>query len=322
MTLQPTESGIAIRRLTGTGIAIIAVFLGGFCAWAATTRLSGAVIAPGIIVVESSVKKVAHSTGGVVREIMVREGSVVSAGQVVVRLDDTVLRASLGVVRAQLDQATARLARLTAERDELREVTFPAGLHERGSEEAVATSIVGERHLFESRRQLQDGQRLQLHERVSQNEDEVRALEAQLEANRQELKLTNDELTGVAELFQKQLAGITRFSQLKRDKARLEGEAGQLAAQIAQAHGKISEIKLQIIQLDQNFRTDLLIDLRDTQGKIAELTERLVGAQDQLQRVDIRAPLDGSSTSWRCTPRTRSSAPARRSWGSCPAPTD
>src|SRR6185437_8250228 len=249
--------------------------------------------APGCLVVRSSVKKVQHPTGGVVAEIDVHDGDHVKAGQVVVRLDATVAQATVGVVQVQLDELRARLARLMAERDDADHVTFPADLEARDGDAQIAGTLAGERKLFESRRLAKTGQRSQLEERVAQSNQEIRGLEAQQTAKEQEISLIDTELKGVNELWDRNLVAITRLMQLRRDRARLSGEQGQYVAEIARAKGKISETELQIIQLDKDFTTDVLKDLRDAQGKIAELTERLVAAQDQLKRVDIVAPQDG-----------------------------
>ena len=162
-----------IRKLNLVGFALLALVFGGFGVWAATSQLAGAVIAPGLIVVESNVKKVQHPTGGIVGELLVREGDTVDAGQVVVRLDDTLTRATLGVVRSQLDELSAREARLIAERDGLDTISFSSDLTSRHHVENVATALAGEQKLFESRRSARIGQRSQLRERIAQSKQEI-----------------------------------------------------------------------------------------------------------------------------------------------------
>jgi HlyD family secretion protein len=284
----------AIRNLNLVGFTLLAVMVGGVGVWASTSELAGAVIAPGLVVVESSVKKVQHPTGGIVGEIFVREGDSVEAGQIVMRLDDTVTRATLGVIRSQLDELTAREARLTAERDNVETIDFSESLIARRNDKSVATALAGEQKLFESRRSSRAGQRSQLGERIAQSKEEIRGLSAQQDAKEREIKLISQELVGVTELYSKNLVSISRLTILQRDKARLEGEQGQYISEIARARGKISETELQIIQVDQDFRTEVLKELRESQGKIAELRERLVAAEDQLKRVDIRATQTGT----------------------------
>lgn len=284
----------SIRRLNVVGFAALAVTLGGFGVWASASEIAGAVIAPGVVVVESNVKKVQHPTGGIVGEILVKEGSVVQAGDVVMRLDDTVTRSTLGVVRSQLDELRAREARLNAEREDAEDIQFPPDLQARRASPSLATTMISEEKLLESRRNARTGQRNQLQERVRQSREEIRGLSAQQEAKEIEIALIDEELVGVRGLFEKKLVSISRLMLLQRDKAKLDGERGQFIAEIARARGKISETNLQIIQIDREFRTEVLKDLREGQGKIAELTERLVAAEDQLRRIDIRAPQSGT----------------------------
>jgi membrane fusion protein, type I secretion system len=283
----------AIRKLNLVGLATIVVLVGGIGGWAATSQLAGAVIASGTIVVESTVKKVQHPTGGIVAEIFVTEGNAVEAGQLLLRLDETLTRATLGVVRSQLDQAIAREARLLAERDRGELLFFPNELLRRQEDATVMTALVSEWNLIEARRRAQVGQRAQLRERVDQINEEIRGLSAQQQAKEQEIKFIAEELAGVQELYEKQLVTIVRLMQLKRDHVRLDGERGHYIAEIARARGKIGEVELQIVQLEQDFRTEVLKDLRDVEGKIAELKERFIAAEDQLKRVEIRAPQAG-----------------------------
>jgi HlyD family secretion protein len=291
--LDENDPLLAIRTMNRIGIAIMVLLVGGFGTWAATSELAGAVIARGTVVVESNVKKVQHPTGGVVGQILVHDGSEVKAGQVLIRLDDTVTRSTLGVVRSQLDEYLARQARLHAERDGADAIEFPDELTARKADKSVAEAIGGEQKLFEARRSARSGQRAQLRERVAQSNEEIRGLTSQQDSKEQEVKFISQELEGVNTLYAKNLVSLSRLNTLQRDKARLLGEQGQYVAEIARARGKISETELQILQLGQDFRTDVLKDLRDTEGKVAELKERVTAAKDQLKRVDIRAPQDG-----------------------------
>jgi HlyD family secretion protein len=291
LTPDPRHS---LRRINLIGIVALLVMFGGFGVWAATTQISGAVIAPGIVVVETNIKKVQHPTGGVIGEILVRDGQIVNAGDIVMRLDDTVTRATLGVIRTQLDELWTREARLTAERDDAHVIIFPEELLARSNAPAIASRLASEEKLFESRSSSRLGQSNQLRERIKQAGEEIRGLSAQQQAKQEEIELIDEELLGVRDLYDKRLVQISRLMVLQRDKARLNGEHGQFIAEIARARGKINENELQIIQIERDFRTDVLKDLRDVQGKIAELRERLVAAEDQLKRVDIRAPQRGT----------------------------
>jgi len=261
--------------------------------WAATTEIAGAVVAPGSLVVDTSVKKVQHPTGGVVGELHVRDGDHVKEGQILVRLDETQTRANLAIVVKSLDELAARRTRLEAERDDVAKLKFPADLVARLSDEEVNRVVTGEQRLFELRRSARLGQTSQLRERVSQLQEQIRGTEDQIKAKKREIELINQELHGVRELWQKNLVQLTRVTALERDAARLEGERGSLVSSVAQIKGKITETELQILQIDQDMRTEVGKDLAEIRSKYSELVERKIAAEDQLKRIDIRAPQDG-----------------------------
>jgi HlyD family secretion protein len=291
---KPADPRQVIRRLNLAGFATLALFVGGIGGWAATSEISGAVIAPGTLVVESSVRKVQHPTGGIVGTLLVEEGSAVEAGQVLLTLDDTLPRTTLGVVEADLGTQLAREARLIAERDGTPDLVPPAPLGGRTTEASLARALAGEQKLFEARRATLVGQRDQLREQVAQLNEQVAGLQAQRAAKDSQIQLTDDELVGVAALYQQRLTSTDRLTTLQRNKASLEGERGQLVAAIAGARGKISETELQILQLDKDFQTGVLNDLRDAEAKISGLRERQIAAEDQLRRIEIRSPSAGT----------------------------
>src|SRR5918911_908408 len=283
----------SIRRHLVAGVAAVVLLAGGVGGWAATTELAGAVIAQGQLVVDSNVKKVQHPTGGVVGELRVREGDHVKAGEIVVRLDETQTRANLQVILKSLDEMAARRAREEAERDGAAKVSFPADLLARLSDPDVAHVVEGERKLFEIRRAARAGQKAQLKEQIAQLQDQIRGLNEQVAGKVKEIDWIRQELKGVRELWQKNLVQFNRVTSLERDAARLEGERGALIASIAQAKGKIAETELRILQVDEDMRQEVGKDLADIRAKTSELVEKRVSAEDQLKRVDIRAPQDG-----------------------------
>ena len=289
----PATAQWSIRRHLLAGLVAVFVLVGGIGGWAATTELSGAVIAPGQLVVQSDVKKVQHPTGGVVAELNVQDGDGVRAGEVIIRLDDTVTRANLAIVVKSLQQLAARQARLEAERDGTETVVFPEALLVLQDDPEVARLITGEAKLFELRRSSREGQKAQLAERIAQLNEEIEGVISQITAKEREIELINEELVGVRDLWEKKLIQVQRVNELDRQAARLEGERGQLVAATAQARGRISEIELQVIQIDQDMRSEVAEELRDIQAKTAELVERQVAAEDELRRIDIRAPQSG-----------------------------
>ena len=276
------------------GVTLFALLVTGVGGWAASTSISGALIAPASIVVDSNTKKVQHPTGGVIGELLVRDGDRVKAADVVARLDQTVTRANLAIIVKGLDEFTARKARLTAERDQADTITFPQTLVARAHEADIAQIIHGEQKLFELRRSARSGQKAQLRQQSEQLQEEIVGLTAQQKAKVREISLINRELEGVRELFKSNLVPLARLTQLEREATRLDGEQAQLIAAVAQAKGKIAEIELKIIQIDVDLSSEVAKEMREIDAKIGEFVERRVSAEDQLQRVDIRAPQDGT----------------------------
>ena len=283
----------SIRLHLITGLVVALVLAGGFGGWASTVPISGALIAPGSVVVDSNVKKVQHPTGGVVGEVRVRDGDVVKAGDIVVRLDETVVRASLAIVVKTLNGLYARAARIEAEQRGADKITFPAALTDRADDPDVRDVMASETKLFEVRVNGRAGQKAQLRERITQLNEEIGGLKAQEAAKDKEIALVEKELIGVRQLFDQHLVQISRLTVLERDAARLAGERAQYIASRAQARGKITETELQIIQVAKDMVSEVSKDLRETNDKIGEFVERKVTAEDQLRRIDIRAPQDG-----------------------------
>src|SRR5436190_5353789 len=294
MKASSTPTRRSIRRNILAGLTVLAMLVGGVGGWASTTQLSGALIASGSVVVDSNVKKVQHPTGGVMGELRVRDGDRVKAGDIVARLDQTVTRANLAIITKGLDELFARKARLAAERDGARTISFPDLLTDRANEPEVAQIMDGERKLFELRRTSRTGQKAQLREQAGQLKEEIVGMTAQQTAKRKEIELITRELEGVRDLYKRNLVQLTRLTQLERESTRIEGELAQLIAAVAQAKGKISENELKIIQIDQDLSSEVAKEMREIDGKIGEFVERKITAEDQLQRVDIRAPQDGT----------------------------
>ena len=296
---QP-NSGRPVRRVPDdtrghviAGFATVILLTGGLGGWAATTSLSGAVIGAGTVVVDSNVKKVQHPTGGIVGEIKVREGARVEAGDLVMRLDETITRANLGIVQSQLDELGIRQARLTAERDGASELVLPDSMKVRSALPDVQQLIASEATLLQSRRSSRTGQKSQLQERLNQLGEEIRGLQSQHAAKTREYDLILIELKEIEKLWLKNLAPLSKRISLNREATRVDGEAAHLVSSMAQARAKIAETQLQMIQVENDLRTEVTRELREVQSKQAELAERRVAAEDQLKRIDIRAPQSG-----------------------------
>jgi HlyD family secretion protein len=294
MPNQDADIAATIRRHVILGWAVLTFLVVGLGGWAASTELSGAVVSPGVLVVESNVKKVQHPTGGIIGEIHVQDGAKVRAGDLLLRLDETVTRSNLAIVVKSLDEFDARQARLKAERDDQATITFPAALLRRASDPQVGDIVQEEQKLFDIRSAARAGQKAQLREKIGQLGEELQGLLTQATAKGKEIELINRELEGVRDLWNKSLIPIAKLIALEREAVRIEGERGQTLASSAQVKGKVTETRLQIDQIDQDLRSEVAKEMREIQGKTAELIERKVAADDQLRRIDIRAPQDGT----------------------------
>jgi HlyD family secretion protein len=287
-----TQQAIRNHLLAGVGLA--ALLVGGVGGWASLTDISGAVISPGVLVVASRVQEVQHPTGGIVAEICAHDGDRVKAGDVLVRLDATVTRANLAIITKELNELMTRKARLIAERDGADSIVFPQELLRQESDPDVAQNIASERRLFDIRRSARLGQKQQLEERIKQLRQEGEGYTAQVNAKAQEIVFINRELEGARTLWKQNLMPISKLTEIERGATRIEGERGQFVATLAQSNGKIAETELQILQVDRDLGSEVGKELRDIDATLGELVERKITAEDQLKRIDIRAPQDGT----------------------------
>ncbi|ESX49365.1 hemolysin D [Mesorhizobium sp. LSHC426A00] len=290
--ISGTRDGIGANLILGAAVTVMLLAGGGL--WLGLTKIAGAVIAPATVVIESNIKKVQHLTGGTIGGIFAQDGDHVRAGDVMARLDDTLTRANLQIISKDLDRATVRLVRLEAERQGLSEMQLPFSLQARMGEPELAALVNGERTLFDSRATALKGQKAQLQSRSKQLERQVEGLKAQQTAEEQSVVLLDGDLVDVQALFTKKLVSKERLSNIRLDATRAHGESGRLAAAVAEAQARISETELQILQLDEQRRSDVTSELRETEAKQTELSERKVVAQDELAKTTIRAPQSGT----------------------------
>ena len=267
---------------------MLVALTGGAAALSAYAPLDGAVVAAGTVAVEGSVKKIQHPTGGVVGEIAVAEGGSVTTGDLLVRLDDTIVRANLDIVLNALRAERARLARLQAMRDGRLDPVFPADLT------GDSSVTEGEARLCRLLLSAKDDQKRGLLERVEQLRQEIRGFEEQQKSTTAQQEVVNHDLTELQPLYERGNVQRPRISALRREMLRNQGALGDIAAQIAQSKAKIAETDLQITQGEHDFIAGIVKELREAETRIAELQERKITADDQLRRLDIRAPLSGT----------------------------
>lgn len=295
-TLEPTLASLLERsgkHEFRRGIYVVGLALGLAGTWAGFVPLSGAVVASGSVITASSVKKIQHPVGGVVRAILVHDGSEVSAGEVLISLDPTNARANLEIAAKRLLETRALIQRLTAERDGAAEarlelVAIP------GISKAQSDAVLeAQRSLFAARGGARKQQVAMLRTQAEELQHGVESAQSQLASKHEEHEMVATELTGIEALYQQKLVTLTRLMALRRDKARLDGDVGALQASISESKSKISEVKFQIAKLTDENQMQVLADLREAQGKESELVEQHTMALEQLRQIDIRAPQAG-----------------------------
>jgi len=285
---------LAALRLASVGVLVVFVFFGAFGAWAALAPLDSAAIAPGTVNVLSQRKTLQHLEGGIVTEILVDEGSRVSAGDVVIRLDATQAKIRLDLLQGQLYAAEASAARLEAERDGLDAIQFPEALSALVSEvPKVAKVMTGQQRIFAARKEQLTNRAQILNSRIRQLEEEINGLQAEISTQNRELVLIGEELDSVSSMVAKGVEPRTRLLALKRNAARIEGERAQNKAAIARARQAIGETSLQIDDLDANNLTEVVAELRTVENEIADARERIAAARDILSRTEVIAPVSG-----------------------------
>ncbi|CUH38812.1 Type I secretion system membrane fusion protein PrsE [Jannaschia seosinensis] len=287
-------SSYPVRRALLLGLFGLVLLFGGFGSWAVFANISGAIVSSGRVAVESNRQVVQHPDGGVVAEILVREGDLVDAGDVLIRLDPTLLRSNAEILRGQLQELTARAARLRAERDTAEDVAFPPDLVEAAATtDAVAETLAGQRALFVARAESRAQAKEQLSRRKEQIASQVDGIGAQQEAIDSQLNLIREELDAQQSLLDRGLAQAPRVLALRREEAGLLGQVGDLAATVAELKGRTTEIDLEILKLGTQTREAAITELRDLEFRQIELAEQYRAITEQLNRLDITAPADG-----------------------------
>ncbi len=291
MTKLPAWSS---RRPLWIGWLTMLALVGGFGAWSVTTEIAGAVVTSGQIEVDQQRQVVQHPDGGVVEEIAVKDGQVVEAGDILLRLDGSVLRSELAIVEGQLFEMLAQRTRLEAERDDATTLSFTGELPELATTRPdVAALLQGQQNLFAARADSTAKQAEQLSKRINQIDAQVEGIDAQLAALATQQDLILRELTDQQALLEKGLAQASRVLALEREAASLEGQLGQLTSDRAQAEGRKTEVELEILRLGTTRREDANAQLRDIGGRILELAERRGALVERIMRLDIRAPVSG-----------------------------
>jgi HlyD family type I secretion membrane fusion protein len=294
---DPAFDFLSADKVIRVGLTVVAVFVVGFLGWAALAPLDSAIVAQGVVVVETHRKPIQHLEGGIVRTVYVKEGQVVQSGQPLVQLDDTESKASLDLVRGEADALAAQQARLEAERDSAEKIAFPADLLTRKSDPKVAEALRGEQNTFDTHRATLTKQQAIYNQRINENKRIAAGLVSQQTSVEQQSQLIAQEADSVQHLYDKGLSTLPRLLQLRRQAADLTGQHGQVSEKIAQVDLDSGEDELQIVNLRNQFMNDVVKDLRDVQTKRFEAMDRLHAAKDIYSRMSLTAPVAGKVVS-------------------------
>jgi len=276
------------------GLFTLLLLVGGFGLWSTTTKIAGAVVSPGRVEVEQNRQVVQHPDGGVVETIFVKNGDLVAAGDPLIQLDGTLLQSELTIVEGQFFEILARRGRLEAERDDADHLTFPAELTEAATgRPTIAALMAGQEKLFAARQETTANEIDQLRKRRAQIVNQIEGIGAQRRSTADQLALIGQELEDLKSLLDRGLTQAGRVLALQREKARLDGVAGELDAARAEAEGKVTEIDIEILNRGSTRREEANTQLRDLGYRELELAERRRSLTEQIDRLDIRAPVSG-----------------------------
>jgi HlyD family secretion protein len=282
------------KPVAATGYAVIILTFGFLGGWAAVAEIDKAVIANGYVSIETNSKTVQHFEGGIVKEILVKEGARVKEGDVLFRLQPIQAQANTDLLVQQLETSLALEARLVAERDSSKEIVWPAELESQMQEPYLKRALTDQSHEFEQRRVSLEGQVSVLRSRIEQLQKEIEGIGMEKDSAEKQETYINAELVNLREAAAKQLVPMARVYAQERERTRLEGIIGRAIADTAKANGSVSEVNIQIQQLRQKFQEEVSASLIDVRQKIADARERIRVARDVLKRITIEAPRTGT----------------------------
>ncbi len=273
-------------------LAVISLF-GGFLVWAGVTQISGAVAAPGTVVVEGFAKRIQHQDGGIVKAFYVRDGDAVIAGQLLAELDDTAIAANLAVLDTQVRELSLREARLVAEINGAADFAIPNDLVLQLNAAELQSLLATERQVLQVHRAGINNRSQQLTEQVAQLQQKIEGLNLQQTAIERQLEIIGSEMVSLNQLYKGNLVEITRITTLEKQQAEANGERGRLIATIAETNAAIAEKRLQIAQVDQDYMASTLKDLQEARAILFDARQQQIAAADKLVRTKLRAPQAG-----------------------------
>ena len=288
------QTNASLRRLQLFGFVSIFSMVGVFVAWTYYSDINGAVIASATIEAESYSKKVQHREGGNVLKILVKDGDIAQAGQDLVVLDPTEVKAQVGITQGQRDEFLIKKARLEAQRDLSDQIILPQEISARAEELSLAATIAGQQKLLQSTLGTLAGKQDQYNAQIGQLGDQIKGYDAQLVGNKKQLSLIAEETSSLRKLLAQGLLPASRVMSMDREAARISGDQGQLEASRAGAQSKIAEINVLMLQSKEEVRNQALTELRDTESKLVDLQGQLITVQSRLSHMTVKAPITGT----------------------------
>lgn len=295
--VTPLEVNTDARAFSRVGWLIVVLGLGGFLAWGLFAPLDKGVPLSGTVAKESNRKAIQHQTGGIVKEILVKDGDVVKEGQVLVRMNGVLAKSAYETTEAQYLTARASEARLTAERDGQKTITFPAELMQRKNEPRVAELMTLQSQLITSRQMSLQNELGSVDENIAGLKDQIKSLEESRESKKAQMGYLKEQLDGMRDLAKEGYVARNRLLDLERTYAQLSGQISEDIGNIARARRQVLELSLRKAQRAQDYQKEVRTQLSDTEREAEALSARLQGQQFEVDNVELKSPVSGTVTS-------------------------
>lgn len=292
-TADDAELERTVQRPMMIGGLLVFILAIGLLIWAAVFKISGAVMAPGVVKVENNSKTLSRLESGVVREILVREGQKVVRGQPLLRFDDTQTKAAVDIFQGVVDSSNAQIARFNAEAVNASDISFPPDLIRRSADPQVAALLASQRALFENRMMLYRSQSMVLNSQAQQLGSQISGMQIQAQSIDDQAKLVKEELDGVRELSRQGYAPNSRLLALERGAVQVKGQKGSMLAEMSRIRQAIGQVRLQIAQLEDRRQTEISDGIRAAQERLSDAAPKLRTVLEQQQQTEIRAPVTG-----------------------------
>ena len=295
--VTPLEVNTDARAFSRIGWLIVVLGLGGFLAWGLFAPLDKGVPLSGTVAKESNRKAIQHQTGGIVKEILVKDGDVVKEGQVLVRMNGVLAKSAYETTEAQYLTARAAEARLTAERDGLKTITFPAELVQRKNEPRVAELMTLQQQLLTSRQMALQSELGSVDESIAGLKEQIKSLEESRESKKVQMGYLKEQLDGMRDLAKEGYVARNRLLDLERTYAQLSGAVSEDIGNIARSRRQVLELSLRKSQRTQDYQKEVRTQLSDTEREAEALSARLEGQKFEVDNVEVKSPVGGTVTS-------------------------